>query len=689
MADDLVIKTIFKAIDRITGPVKRMSSSLSRFSRKAAQGLGRVNRVTSKLGTAISRGVVRGLKAAAVGAAALGAALWKIISVGSDFERKMVSATAKFPEGIKRGTKEFENLENAVRKVGGTTEFKASQAAEALDFLAMAGFNATQATAALPGVVDLATASNTDLATATDIASDSLNAFGLASKDSAKLTENLARVNDVLLKTTTSANTNMEMLFESVKSGAPTVTAAGQSIETFASLVGTMADAGIKGESAGTAVRNMFLRLQAPVGAAKGLIKDYIGNIENADGSMIDIVEVMRRLEGSFKNLGKIEQAKILDTIFGKKAIGAAQVVLAKGADGLEVFRNKLLDAKGAAAGLAGEMRNTTAGSIDNLKSAVESVIISLFKLDDSGIKGVIDSMTEWIRTNEKMIVQKVGDTIEWIRENFDKLVKTIKVIATVIGTVWALSFAIKGVSAALTLVNLVMAANPVVLIVMGIIAAVALMAALVVIYWDDIVSAWQWTVDKFELGIAATVEFFSGLIQFFVDFWTVGAALFLDGVNAIVGPGAPLEFLMTAFNVLKEALPGIFEFIASGVKMWVGVVADTLEWLWNKITGFYSKVGDVIGSIMGFFGGVADTVGTAAIGARMSIDDNRENLGFGAPSPSVQSPAARAAAIDRKETKELREGKLTILNESGRNTSYAGDPLLDLGISMQPTGSF
>jgi hypothetical protein len=255
-----------------------------------------------------------------------------------------------------------------------------------------------------------------------------------------------------------------------------------------------------------------------------------------------------------------------------------------------------------------------------------------------------------------------------------------------------------------LTVVNLVMAANPVVLIVMGIIAAVALMAALVVIYWDEIVAGWQWLVDKFEIGIGAVVEFFTGLIKFFVDFWTINAALFLDGVNAIVGPGAPLEFLMTAFNVIKEALPGIFEFIADGVTTSVDVIANALEWLWGKITWLADSIGSVMGSIMGFFGGVADTVGTAAIGARMSIDDNRQNLGFGPSTnsdddkanspigdfgPSVTTPAARATSItERREINKNSQGTLTIRDETGR-TEYRGDDPLDMGMTFAPTGSF
>ena len=678
MANDLIIKTIFKAIDRISGPVKRMSSGVSKFSRNAARSMGQVNRITRELGRTISRGVTRGLKLATVGVVALGAAMAKIIGTGAEFERSMVSATAKFPEGIKRGTKEFDALESKVREIGATTEFKATQAAEALNFLAMAGFNATQASAALPGVVDLATASNMDLATATDIASDSLNAFGLATKDASKLGSNLARVNDVLLKTTTSTNTTMEDLFEAVKAGAPTVTAAGQSIETFGAIVGTLADAGNKGESAGTALRNMFLRIQAPVGAARGLIRKYIGDIKNADGSMIDIVEVIRRLQGSFKSLGKVEQAQILDTMFGKRAIGGVQVLLAKGADGIETLRQRLLDAKGAAAGLAGEMRDTTAGSIDNLKSAVESVIISLFKLDDSGIKGVIDAMTGWVRANEKLIVQKIGDTITELKENFDDLVKSAKYIGAVVGTVWLLTSAIRVASGAMTLFNLVAAANPLGLAVTAAIISIGFLVATIATNWEDIKITTGWLVDDI-------IDSFLGLGSWFVDVWINGIVKGFDWLVLYFKTlfTGPIEGIKMGFEGVLNVISTAILKIGALMRMipGVGMAMGAIDWVLGndrEASKNYIPPGKI----------PVPKVAPPAIPNGAEYYRGRDGAD-GASAPQVQSPAARAAAIERSETKTTREGRLTILNESGRETSYAGDDLLDMGISMQPTGTF
>ena len=137
----------------------------------------------------------------------------------------------------------------------------------------MAGFNAEQAMKMLPGITSLATVANVDLARATDIASDALGAFNLMTNDTVQLQKNLNRVNDVSAKTTTMFNTDLNALFESVKAGASTFTAAGQSMESFNALVGVMSNAGVKGSESGTSLRNVMLRLADPTKETADVLK--------------------------------------------------------------------------------------------------------------------------------------------------------------------------------------------------------------------------------------------------------------------------------------------------------------------------------------------------------------------------------------------------------------------------------
>ncbi|MCK5601860.1 phage tail tape measure protein, partial [Candidatus Pacearchaeota archaeon] len=213
MAKRFSIEAVFKAVDKMSAPVSRMQNRIGKFTRKMDRGLRKVNKSVGRFAQKMKKGAL------IVGAslAIIGAGLLNVINTGAQFDQTLVNAAAKFPGEIRKGTKEFILLEDAARQVGRTTEFTAIQSAEALNFLAMAGFNAEQSVKALPGVVDLATVAQSDLATATDIATDSLGAFGLMTKDAGKLGKNLARINDVIAKTSTTANTNIMQLFEAVK----------------------------------------------------------------------------------------------------------------------------------------------------------------------------------------------------------------------------------------------------------------------------------------------------------------------------------------------------------------------------------------------------------------------------------------------------------------------------------------
>jgi TP901 family phage tail tape measure protein len=369
------------------------------------------------------------------------------------FDKAITVAAAKFPEKIGRGTKEFKELEAAARKVGATTEFTAAQAAEGLDFLAMAGFTAEQAMAALPSVVNLATAANMELAEASDIATDTLGAMGLATKDAAQLSENLARVNDVLAATATSANTTVQQMFEAIRSGGPTARDAGASIETFATLLGSLANAGIKGEKAGTALRNVFLRLQSPTDDARKLIKKYAGEIEDANGDLIDITWIMGRLKESTKDLGSVQRAHILDTIFGAKAINSVNILLDDGAENLQDYRHDLLEAGGASVEMANKIRGSLENKLKTLKSAAIEVgfkFIEAFKKDGTeGLETLIETVKKF---DVKPVVEQAKEILSWMKSLFKFLWDNRETIKTLVKGFIAFKIAMAGLGLARTI---------------------------------------------------------------------------------------------------------------------------------------------------------------------------------------------------------------------------------------------
>ncbi len=524
MAGRFSVEAVFKAVDRVTRPVSRMQTRIQRFTRTAANGFRRLNRNVTRFNQNMRAGATRAV--ASMGLVAL--ALKNVLGAGVDFEQTLVNAAAKFPGEIRKGTEAFKELEQAARRTGATTEFTASQSAEALNFLAMAGFNAEASIVALPGVVDLATAAQVDLATATDIATDSLGAFNMMSKDTAQLGRNLARINDVIAKTTTTANTTVTDLFEAFKEGGPVATTAGASIETFSALAGELANAGIKGSRAGTTLKNMFLKLASPSAEGARLMKHFGVQTQTADGDMRDIVDIIGDLNSALSDLGSAQRTGVLEGIFGRIPIAGVNVLLASGSERLREYRKSLEGASGASGEMAAMMRDTTRGSINALISAIEGVKISIFSMNDGPLKGTIDRMTDWVRANEGLIAQNVGKFINDLITNLDEIVRVGKQIGQVValymllvvaikiatavsiifntasltiaatmkivtGAIWlyraaaaALPAVLAAVRTAMLLLNLVFAANPIGFVITAITTLIALAAA-VITSWDPV----------------------------------------------------------------------------------------------------------------------------------------------------------------------------------------------------------
>lgn len=498
MAGRFSVEAVFKAVDRITAPVSRMQNRVGKFARSMERSFHGVNRAVGRL----SDGIKRAGRASAVALTAVGAAAASVIKTGATFQQSIVNATARFPGDIKRGAEAFEELSQSARKVGATTEFTASQAAEAINFLAMAGFNAQSAMAALPGVVDLATAASSSLARATDIATDSLGSFNLLTKDPEQLIKNLTRVNDVLARTSTSANTTIEQMFEAIKQGAPAGVAAGQSLETIAAMIGTMANAGIKGERAGTGLKNIFLAIGAPASTAAKIMKRLGVQTQDSNGAVRDALSVFRDFNKAVKTLPNSKQIAIFDEIFGKIPLAAA-INISNASESATELRESLLGAAGASEKMASIIRDTVRGRLNALKSAVESVAISIFDMNEGPLADVIDRMTAWVRANERLIATRVTQFIVELTTELPKIAEGLADIAKAALGILALNVAFKAVAGTIALINFLMLRNPITLAIMAAVTAVGVLAGAL----DPV---WQ-VVKAIVRGVTTAVNFISG----------------------------------------------------------------------------------------------------------------------------------------------------------------------------------
>lgn len=394
---DLVVSTAFTAEgDAVSAALVRQAKAADTFGGRAKAAFAAATKGSSLFKSVLGANLMS--KAITTATSAMTRGMRTVISEFVSFDDAIGQAAAKMPGQIGRGTDAFKELETAARTVGASTKYTATEAAEGLNFLAMAGFDAAQSMAALPAVTSLATATGMDLARATDIASDALGAFNLMTKDASGLELNLARINDVFAKTTNTANVDMENMFETMKNGGPVMTAAGQSIETFAALTGKLGSAGLKGSDAGTVLKNMMLQLQGPSAGASKALKTLGVEVADSDGNMRDIIDILGDYTAATKGMGEVQRNATTDLIFGKRAVAGVSILMAEGSDSLREYRDSLEKAGGTAADMAKEIEKSMGNKLKSLQSAAIELGFQLLEAFAGDGKEGIDNLIKAVR---------------------------------------------------------------------------------------------------------------------------------------------------------------------------------------------------------------------------------------------------------------------------------------------------
>lgn len=411
---DFAVSTAFNATGNILKSMSKMINKIDRFGDSSTKAFRKASRSGSQFGN-----IVKGILVTDVIKGGLRALTNGLRAAGSEFinyDQAITSASAKFKdlntETIK-GKKTLQSLMDTARELGATTEFSATQAAQGLDFLATAGFATAQAITVLPGVVDLATVATLNLARSTDIVSDSIGAFGLATENTDQLLANSTRINNVFAKSLTNANLNMESLFESVIKGAPAFTAAGQSIETFSTLTSIMANSGVKGAEAGTSLRNIMLRLADPAADATKIMKKLGIQTQNAEGDFRDVIDILADFEKGLGGMGTAQRTAALSTVFGARSVTGVNLLLQEGTESLRNYRKGLIDSAGASKRMADIMRGSINNQLASLKSAAFELGFQFIDTFKDKIGPAIQALTETIR----------GIDVAAIVENFKSLI--------------------------------------------------------------------------------------------------------------------------------------------------------------------------------------------------------------------------------------------------------------------------
>lgn len=698
MAKKFEISTVLKFIDRATRPIRRIGRQIGRFSRGATRSIKRMNKSFKDLGQIAKGPLTQGIAAATVAMTGLGVAAGKVVMTGAEFEKSLVVAATKFPGRVKRGTEAYKILEDAARHAGATTEFTATQSALALKELGAAGLEVADASKALVPAINLATSAELEVGEAAKLSMRALGAMGLAEGTAEEKTKNLVRVMDVMKVTSDSAAQTLEDVAEAIIKGGGTAVTFKQDIEQMSSALIAMARAGIVGQEAGIAYRNIMLRLTDPTSKARKEIKKMGLELEDGQGNMRDLTSIVGDLSEKLEGMGTREKGQVLSRMFGARPINAFNKLLDQGSVKLREFEQVSREAFGSMAESAADIRNTTAGSLDSLSAAIESVVIDLFKLKDSGIKGVIDSITEWIRTNKELITSRIGDFMNKIIDNADTILTVIKNIGAAAGSVWLLvkaMAALKGIMA----IAAVAKANPYVLIAMAIAAA----AGLIIANWDEISAFFAefWAVLKgyFQAGwdfikdgpisalmkiVKLIVDNWSSIYGFFAGLFKSIVTVLWKGVKALVMNG-PIGWMIKLVKFIIDNwndLPGAFK------KVWdrIGqVLLKGIKFLGGIIGFFVDDLANAIGMVKEFFGlAPGKTPGTSAR-PQMSLIQG----GAGPLAPQMVSPEERTANFfERREDVNMSRAELVIKDESGRAEFEGGGNTSDMFV-LERTGTF
>lgn len=611
----------------------------------------------------ISSAIISGVKELANGIKELAKGA---ISVGMDFESGMSQVAATMgmtTQEIAGGSEAYTKLENAAKEAGNTTQFSATQAAEALNYMALAGYDADKAVETLPTVLNLAAAGGMDLATASDMVTDSMSALG----DKAGTTESFV---DKMAKTSQKSNTSVQQLGEALLSVGGTAKSLAGGVTEANTVLGIFADSGTKGAEGGTALRNVILSLTAPTDTAKKKMQELGLKVFDANGNMRPLNETFQDLNGILGNMTQGEQTEVLNTIFNKVDLKSVNALLANSGERFNELSGYIENSTGAAEQMAATMNDNLQGKITILKSGLEGLGIAAYEKFETPLKNAVTNITnvigdlqtdltsgelsgalDKIATGFGNLVEKASEIIVavlpkileglgWIADHGDTIAsllaaigagfavfKVASIINGVVTAIQGLTAAEVALNAIQKLVNITMAANPMMLIITLVATLVAAIVGFVATNEDAraaVVNAWNIVKDTVGKVVGEIAKFFtetipnalSKVVDFVKDNWQ-DILLFL--ANPFAGAAKLLyEHCETFRNIVDNIasffreLPGkIWDAILGAVttvttwgeNMKAAVVQAATEFVTNAIAFFQElpyKIGYVIGQAIG-----------------------------------------------------------------------------------------
>ena len=541
------------------------------------------------------------------------------VKTAADFDSAMSQVAA-----VSGATgKDFDALRNKAREMGAKTKFSATEAAEAMNYMAMAGWKTEDMLDGIEGVMNLAAASGEDLATTSDIVTDALTAFGLSAKDSGHFA-------DILAAASSNANTNVSMMGETFKYCAPIAGALGFSAEDTAEAIGLMANAGIKSSQAGTALRTIMNNLAGDVKISGKAIGDVTIATTNADGSMRDLSDILADCRSAFGNLTESEKAQAAESLVGKNAMSGFLALMNAGQGDIDKLSSAIDNCDGSAEKMAMTMQDNLAGQLTILKSQLQELAISFGDILMPAIRSIVSKLQGFVDKLNGMdegtkrtivtialLVASIGPLLVIIGTAISKIGVAMQGFVKLANGISKLKIAIQGGTGVLG--KLGAALGGISAPVLAVVAVIAVLVAAFVHLWktnegfrDAIIGTWNRIKDTISGFCQGIVDRLNALGFQFTDIVDVLKTAW-DGFCQILAPIFEGVFnnIANILSTVTGVITGILDvfigiFTGNWSQAWTGV-KEIFSSIWNGISSFFTNILNVIKGVadvvLGWFG--------------------------------------------------------------------------------------
>ena len=527
------------------------------------------------------------------------------VKTTADFDSEMSKVSA-----ISGATgTDLDKLRGKAREMGAKTKFSASEAAQGMQYMAMAGWKTQDMMDGLEGIMNLAAASGEDLASTSDIVTDALTAFGLSAKDS-------SHFSDILAAASSNANTNVSMMGETFKYAAPVLGSLGYTAEDAALAIGLMANAGIKSSQAGTSLRGAITNLAKPTDTVAAAMDKYGISLTDSSGKMLSLRELMEQLRQKLGGLSEAEQAQAAAALFGKNAMSGMLAIINGSDKDFEKLAGAIDNCDGSSEKMANTMNDNLQGQITILMSQLQELAISFGEILMPKIRDIVTHIQNFVDKlnamdeGQKETILRIGMFVAALAPMLIGLGKVIMFSANVsraLGTLSAGLVKAGGFSGVFTKA-LGLITSPAAIVV----GAIAAITAVIIHLWNTnedfrntITAIWQKIKDAFTIFAAGISERLSALGITFSDV-TSAIKTIWDGFCNLLAP-----VLEAAFNTIAIALQTAFNVILGIWDVFSAVFSGDWSGAWEAVKGIFSSVWDGLkeyfSTIIGAVKGVAD----------------------------------------------------------------------------------